>query len=146
MSEIEANEDEVTITTLAYRPWCVSVPLVISLARAGQNYPEWVSIRALNITHEYMLSRHNQGRPFITGFVRCALTADMVTRPGVITVEFYNRTVLDEGLTFAKPGGLMTELTFVAKKLMKGFGEREAVVDAHGWVNHLALAPLHAKA
>ena len=145
MSEIE-SDDEVTVKPLAYRPWCVSVPLVLSLARSpGQNYPEWVSIRALNILQEYMQGRQGEGRPYITGFVRCSLSADLVTKPGVIAVEIYNRTVLDESGTFAKPCGLITELTHVSKKLMKGFGEREAVVDAHGVASHVILHRQYAK-
>ncbi len=142
-----SRSGETTFTTMAYRPWSVKVPIVFNTGRVPTaNTPEWFSIRAANILEAYMQDKVAADEPFLSGFVNCQLLVTPGVRGGVLTVVFSHNTVKDAGVTFAKPGGLQTELNWIAMTLMRGFGEREAIIECHGMVTLMTIAPARLKA
>lgn len=129
---------EIRCTTIAYRPWSVKVPIALDTSRfSAAHTPKWVSIRAANIIETCMQERLAAGEPVLSGFIDCQLLVVPGVRGGFLTVVFSNNTVKDRGLAFAQPGDLQAELIRIAADLMRGFGEREAIVECHGMVTHL---------
>ena len=84
--------------------------------------------------------------PFLSGFINCQLLVTPGVRGGVLTVVFSHNTVKDAGVTFAKPGGLQSELNRIAMALMRGFGEREAIIECHGMVTLMEISPVRSNA